>query len=438
MKVLTRSVVLLMAAFAAAPASAQTRRPERPYRGLFGGGVSQTEQVLTASLSLGGGYDGNVLAGGETITPGREAGRRPSKFGNASAGLSYSLNRSRVGMEASASAATAYYPVLARPFVPQYSLGVSATAKLSSRTTLAAGQSFGYQPTYTLAGFAPLFQADPNLSPVVNGDLGAQIENHRTNTGGVSLTQQLTNRVAASGSYSYQRSGSASNSYDFSSWTGGAGLQVGLAAGLGLKLGYHRTESRQGRAGSPPFSRDTIDIGLDFTRALSLTRRTKLSFGSGVASVADERQTEYRLIGQGTLSRELGRSWDTAVTYQRSVMFLDAFLAPAFSDGVTAGVGGLLIRQLELKTSIGTSRGNIGFTRADNGFTSHFGSVGLTVGATRHVGFGVDYTYYRYLFGEGVVLPPGYLRQSDRQSVRAYLRVWGPLFLRARRSNASR
>ena len=43
-------------------ASAQ-ERPERPYRGLFGGGggSSDMEQSLTATASVGGGFDTSVL-----------------------------------------------------------------------------------------------------------------------------------------------------------------------------------------------------------------------------------------------------------------------------------------------------------------------------------------------------------------------------------------
>ena len=47
-------------------AFAQQSRPERPYRGLFGGGggavSSDVEQSLTATASVGGGFDTSVLA----------------------------------------------------------------------------------------------------------------------------------------------------------------------------------------------------------------------------------------------------------------------------------------------------------------------------------------------------------------------------------------
>ena len=55
--------VCVAALFAAStPAAAQAPRPERPYRGLFGGGVGDVEQSLIWNGSTGGGYDDNVLA----------------------------------------------------------------------------------------------------------------------------------------------------------------------------------------------------------------------------------------------------------------------------------------------------------------------------------------------------------------------------------------
>ena len=46
----------------ATPALAQPPRPERPYRGLFGSGVGDADELLAASGSIFGGYDDNVYA----------------------------------------------------------------------------------------------------------------------------------------------------------------------------------------------------------------------------------------------------------------------------------------------------------------------------------------------------------------------------------------
>jgi hypothetical protein len=51
---------------------------------------------------------------------------------------------------------------------------------------------------------------------------------------------------------------------------------------------------------------------------------------------------------------------------------------------------------------------------------------------------GVSYSYYHHQFDETALLPSGFLRSVDRQSVRAVANLWAPLFQRVRRANASR
>ncbi len=94
----------------AAPAAAQLPRPERPYRGLFGGGVGDTEQSLTLNVQLAGGYDDNIFAdqgaGGGGVppssTPPTNVVAQGGSYGQLSSGLTYSLARTRVSVGASA------------------------------------------------------------------------------------------------------------------------------------------------------------------------------------------------------------------------------------------------------------------------------------------------------------------------------------------------
>jgi hypothetical protein len=77
-----------------------------------------------------------------------------------------------------------------------------------------------------------------------------------------------------------------------------------------------------------------------------LTRRTKLSFGTGLVSVSDQTSTRHTTrhtaIGNAQLTRELGRTWLATLTYDRDVSFVDTFQQPVISDGVSVGLGGLV------------------------------------------------------------------------------------------------
>ena len=55
--------VMALLALMAVPAWAQTYRPQRPYRGLFGGGAGEAQQQgLVATASVAAGWDDNLVA----------------------------------------------------------------------------------------------------------------------------------------------------------------------------------------------------------------------------------------------------------------------------------------------------------------------------------------------------------------------------------------
>ena len=50
-----------------------------------------------------------------------------------------------------------------------------------------------------------------------------------------------------------------------------------------------------------------------FAKALSLTRKTTASFGTGTSAVTDGNETRYTLTGNVQIMRELGRTWSASV-----------------------------------------------------------------------------------------------------------------------------
>ena len=98
----------------------------------------------------------------------------------------------------------------------------------------------------------------------------------------------------------------------------------------------------------------------------------------------------------------------------------------------------MLNRRVSVQAGVGTSSGNAGFDTPDNGLRSSSASASLNYGITRYVGLGVQYTYYYSSYESGVDLPPGWLRNLDRQSISANVNLWAPLMTRTRRPNASR
>ena len=60
--------------------------------------------------------------------------------------------------------------------------------------------------------------------------------------------------------------------------------------------------------------------------------------------------------------------------------------------------------------------------------------MSLSTALTRFMNVGVDYAYFDYSFNEDIVLDAGVPRDINRQSIRAHLSLWAPLFNRARRN----
>src|SRR5262245_32576705 len=131
-----------LVACCATSALAQTPRPNRPYRGLFGGGVANTEQLLTVSFGAAAGYDDDVLlgqSGGTHPTPGNGAA---SGLAEGSWGLSYSASRTRAAFSASYGGAAAIYPGLNQSAYQRYYMSQGANAngtfEISDKTRLSA------------------------------------------------------------------------------------------------------------------------------------------------------------------------------------------------------------------------------------------------------------------------------------------------------------
>jgi hypothetical protein len=181
-----------------------------------------------------------------------------------------------------------------------------------------------------------------------------------------------------------------------------------------------------------------LDVGVDYSRALSFSRRTTVSFATGTTAITDGQSTHYQAIGNAQLNHEIGRTWRATISYDRAFQFVDTLLEPVFYDAASAGVGGLVNRRVRVQLNARASLGRIGVGsyRVNNDFDTYQGIATVAIALSRYIDFGVDYSIYRYRFDSGAVLPIGIPRNIERQSVAAHIDVWAPLY--SRRNNASR
>jgi len=428
----------------AVPASAQMTspqpRPERPYRGLFGGGVGPTEQQLVANLSFGGGYDDDLSAeaGGPVSTPGQSPTRQGGPFGSAESNLAYSLGLERLSFNANYGMQGRFYREIPSNFLAGHSVSGGVAFEVTKSTHISGSVSASYQPFYSASYLPPVFDAALGALTLDHPDVSYLRRKYFSRASGFSVTHQLSARTSVSGNYNFSSSGVVAED-GFGTRSYGASLSHGIGKGLSARVGYYNNLATFNENGAQKHSRFySIDAGLDFSKSLSLTRKTALTFSTGTTAANGGGQTHYNLVGDVRLTRELGRTWSAGASANRSMQFDPVVRDITLTDGVTVGISGMINRRVQVQAGIGTSRGNAGFDTPNNGLVSSSASASMNYGITRYLGVGVQYTYYYSSYESGVNLPLGWPRTLDRQSFSANVNLWAPLMTRTRRPNASR
>ena len=418
-----------------APASAQTQqppyRPERPYRGIFASGMDDSAQSLVANATFSGGYDDNVLA--NASNSGSRQHSQEGAFGQFSGGLGYSLNAGRGSLNAGAGTSQRYYPTLADPYFSTYNASVGGTLVVTTRPTITLNQSAGYQPHTFLSAFPMAIDPAVGAADIADPDVVPLAEHYVYYAGGIDLGHRISRRTTFSSYWDYRTTNREVNHY----WrqTGGATVSVNMNRDVSLRLGYTYTRADYDDGRVVEVHRP--EIGLDFARGLSLTRRTSANFSIGTeASVYDD-TTRVNLRGNAALIHEIGRTWTTTVAYQRGTYFVDTFAEPVTGDSASAQLVGLITRRIQFSAVLAGTISQLGYNQSQ-GFDSYRGTVSLSTALTRYMNVGVDYAYYQYAFDDAVALEPGLSQDVTRQSIRGHVSLWAPIFNKARRTNASR
>jgi len=433
MRVFPALIVVVSALTAVSAADAQWRS-ERPYRGLFAGGVGETEQSLTATGSLGTGWDTNLVADALGRRNGRisDVGSRfRGGVTTGSAVLSYSLNRAAVGLGATAGTTARYYPSLGGRIIRREYASVGAGGSLGAGFSAQAGAS--YQP-YSLRSMMPSLFEPRLVDPViVDEDFPTSLEHYFSYNAGLGYGRRLTPRGTFSASYGYRARERVGVLTDrFASHGASAGYAYAMTRNLSMQLGYGYSRALYGRS---EFGNHFVNAGVNYNRALSFSRRTTMSFGTGSTASRRSRSEamRFRATGMARLNHEIGRSWSASLSYNRGLSYVETWPEPVFSDTAVAGVGGLLNRRVQAQVTARALRGSGYFNSDGNRMQLYGGSAALTVALTRYINSGVTYSYYRQVFGERIMVAPGFPNDLERQSIRVFVSAWVPLYQSARR-----
>jgi hypothetical protein len=415
----------------------------RPFRGLFGlGDTGRTGAAISGDIF--GAYDDNVAA----TLPGRPRDPRYARSGwytGANSHLYMNWRGDRAAVNGWASAGTSYYAEFSNPLVPSYSAGLGFSRPLGERSSMRIGQMFQYSP-YFLNGFFPEpSQLDDVPLPAVelvpgNDVSGNTIARYGTVAG---FTRQLSRSAKFSTGYSYSISNYSDYDRAFRQQSGTATFSRGLTKHASLRLGYaYRSVTQEvGLPGIPDLENHMQDIiaSIDYNRsiALSMSRRTHVSFSTGTSYIArsdlsgsefdQRRRSRFYVTGTAEITHEMGRTWKAAAIYRRSAGFSELVFEPVTSDSVSASLLGLLGRRIEVSALAGASSGHVGSFQTDDHFSSYRAMVQVRRALSRYLAARAAYIFYHHDFDNQIRLPIGFPQALDRQGVQVGLSVWLPL-----------
>ena len=458
----------------AAPVCAQEQAPptesapevRRPFRGLFdvfGGPRSpNSPHSLVVSASLFAAYDDNVLEGLTSRRVRRPWLQQSGGYQGATAGANYGFGKKfgRADFQGGTGAHLRYYHhgETSRT-LPSWRGDVSMGMPLSRSLTFGARQSFALASNYnrSLASLA------------LDGDEFAEAEGHDIalpeepdldlfgvsvfrSTTSLRLSQRFGRNTSLSGGYHLRSlslldeeteedppapdSGAAGigRLRGYRSQAGSVRLQHSrhLTRNAELQLGYGIRIS-DGRTGEPRVMHDII-AGVNYSRALSISRRTSISFGTGSSISVQEQvnlpesdpRTRARLVGRATLAHEIGRSWTAQLSYVRGYRAHDGFGDLYFTDGASASIGGLFNRRWSFSASSRFAVSEIE-GRGRGGHRGTSVTAQSTYALNRFAGLFVSYVYYHYRYDDDLQLDPRLARQLDRNGVRVGLTTSFPL-----------
>ncbi len=434
---LCRTATVVVAAVAlAAPVVAQTDA-RAPSGAVFGGaGKSSTgRQDLSLSINLIEAYDQDVLAraGGAALSFFQSSGF----YTTLTPQMDFEARGGRVQVSVTAGSSARYYRDLHEIVVTNHSAGVALTAQLTRGTSVSLSQGATYAPALVYGLFASL------ATPTV-GDVAPSASNYVLDTKrayaystGASLTHKITERAALSFDSGFRYSdftGHDPGYLDVRSHDAGGRFIYSLNRDVKVRLGY---TFRQGQyVGSPPSTEHNVDIGIDYSRRLSRTRRTTFVFSLGPTvangtvtpnAASQDVRRQYRLIGNVALNRQMGRTWSVEGTYRRGLGYIEGFQSPVFTGAYAAAASGFLNRRTDVSLSAAYSTGESALTGAPSQFVTYTGDARLRVALNSMWATYIEYVFYDYQFNAGIQLPPGVPHGLTRNGVRAGLTMRIPL-----------
>jgi hypothetical protein len=439
---MTANVLLASVLAGVVPASGQTIEVSRPYAGLFG---RKAEPKSVHSLDLTGvfveAYDDDVFADG--IGGGSPLFAPTSGYYTMlQGGANYTWQRSRTQFGATAGSVMRFYhnKELKQFDVTNFSAGAGLSSQLSERDSVFVNQAVSYSPSTLYRLFPEVNQAAPGDVPTSAPDYQVNDSESYYYTTTARVTHRVTRRASLALNLQYAYADYLRESAvqrDARTYEIGGVFARNLSRNSVARFGYRYRNGDVGFGATAPTVEHGIDVGIDYPRPLSATRRAYVTFSFGTSAVGvPESFAEvlasrevYRMTGDVTFGYQFGRSGQVKATYRRGLDYIPELSQPVFSDGITAVLEGLITPRLDFLASTGYSNGESAFFQRTSTFVSYTTNVRLRYGLTRLWALQIEGLYYYYDFS-GRILPVGVPPNMERTGVRGGLTMWIPALRR--------
>ncbi len=406
--------------------AAQNAPPSRPFRGLFRNrlGASELGHSLDLQWSVLSSKDDTVTSGASGADG--QALQVGGLFYRPAATVAYGFRARRAAFTVSGGGGGRYYSNFTELNAEDATESASFAAELGKSTQIRATQRLASEPYFQIDVFGGMIPME--LTAPAGPEVSLLARRSLASAGDIGVTRRLGRRSQVVIEYMYQRQAYSSGDERFQWQNANGKLLHNLTRYAALRLGYGRGESTNTLfAVRNAIRTDTIDVGVDYSRPLSFSRKTTIGFSSGTASVSQSGRRDYQLVLDGRLRRELERHWNLDAAYHRGFQFQPGFADPFFADALQLQVSGLIGRRMEFNGSGGYASGRIGLNQAGNDYSSGSASVAIRFALTRLLSIETGYTYARYDFDLNPRLPAGLPRHVTRQGVRVGLSGWLPL-----------
>jgi hypothetical protein len=423
--VLVRDVAaaLLLAGCAVTAAEAQTAAPASS-SSRSGGNSSGSR--FDVSLHVAEAYDDNLQAESGLVSP--SAYQTSGYYTILAPTATFEARGRRVQFAGTGGTNARYYSDFGEWLGTTTFGGAALAAQLAERTTMSISQNVTYAPVSL-----NLFTALPSsslLNPVPpTSDYATTEEKSYTYTSALAMSQGITSRtsVAFKSDFRYaDYQGPQLNLNELRSYDAGVRLLHNLDKNVTLRLGY-TFRNAQYLTGRESLE-NTVDVGVDYTRPLSASRKMLLAFSVGptayngpFALEANGATQLYRLTASGSLTYPITRTWNAQAAYRRGTEYLESFAKPVFTNAVTFATSGTVSRRSDLAISAAYSEGDPGLTGAEAPFTTSTASARYRVTLNRTWATYAEYLYYYYDFKASLLMPQGVRPQLTRNSVRVGL-----------------